>query len=141
MTTKEYLGQIRRLSCRIDNKLSELYQFRTLSTSITIATGSEHIVSSPSNDKMDKTIVKIMEMEEDINKLINVLIEKKNVIVAQIDSLDDASEYEVLYLRYVSNMTFEEIAENMAYSTRQVIRIYNNALKNFENKFGLGYMS
>lgn len=141
MTTKEYLGQIRRLSCRIDNKLSELYQFRTLSTSITIATGSEHIVSSPSNDKMDKTIVKIMEMEEDINKLINVLIEKKNVIVAQIDSLDDASEYEVLYLRYVSNMTFEEIAENMAYSTRQVIRIYNNALKNFENKFGLEYMS
>lgn len=140
MTTKEYLGQISRLTRQIDNKLVELYQFRTLATSITISTGGEHIVSSPTNDKMDNTVIKIMQMEEEIDKEIDKLVNIKKKIIEKIDNMEDENHYNVLFLKFVGKKTFEWIAEDMHYSKRQVIRIYKESLIAFEQKYGKEYL-
>ena len=77
MTTKEYLNQIDRLNRMIDNKLSEIYQLKTLVCSISVATDSEKVKSSGSQDKMGDTIAKIVDMEKEADKMIDKMLDIK----------------------------------------------------------------
>ena len=50
--------------------------------------------------------------------------------------MDSKNDYEVLSLRYIGSMGFEEISKMMNYSRRQITRIHQKAIKNFEKKYG-----
>lgn len=136
MTTKEYLNQVDRLNRMIDNKLAEIYQLKTLVCSISVATDSEKVKSSGSQDKMGDTIAKIVDMEKETDEIIDKMLDVKQKIVKQIESIENTNYYDVLCCRYIGRMTFEKIAEKLHYSKMQVIRIHEKALQEFEKKFG-----
>lgn len=140
MTTKEYLNQVDRLNRMIDNKLSEIYQLKTLVCSISVATNSEKVKSSLSQDKMGDTIAKIVDMEKEADNMIDKMLDIKQKIVSQIESIKDTNYYDVLCCRYIKRMTFEKISEKLHYSKMQVIRIHEKALEQFENQFGKEYL-
>lgn len=140
MTTKDYLNQISRLNRMINNKLTEITQLRELSCSISAIGNEEKVISSSDPDKIGATYAKIDEMERNLDKMIDEYIEKKNLIIGQIDSIENEDCYNILFSRYIEKKTFEVIATEMKYSWRQIIRLHGKALKAFEEKYGNTYL-
>ena len=88
---------------------------------------------------MSGKIAKIIELENKIDSLIDEYVDKKNLIVSQIDSIENETYYEILFSRYIAKKTFEKIADEMSYSWRQIIRLHGRALQDFERKYGETY--
>ena len=139
MDTKQYLGQISRLDRMIKNKITELSQYKDLVYGLSAIKTDEKVKSSPEFDKMTGKIAKILEMEEKIDSLIDEYVDKKNLIISQIDSIENEVYYEVLFARYIEKKTFERIADEMSYSWRQIIRLHGSALREFEKMYGKTY--
>ena len=139
MTTKEYLCQISRLDRMINNKLSEISQLRELAMSVSAVKNEERVQTTPNFDKIGTAYCKIAEMEEKLDKLIDEFVDKKNLIISQIDKIENETYYEILFARYIEKKTFEKIADEMTYSWRQVIRLHGRALQEFEKKYGNTY--
>lgn len=140
MTTKEYLQQIGRLDRMIKNKLSELSQLREMAQEIHVVTGQERVQTSPNLDKIGSAYCKIESMETDINKMIDNYYDTKKEIIAQIDSIENETYYNVLFARYIERKTFETIASEMTYSFRNTTRVHGKALMEFEKKYGHLYL-
>ena len=139
MDAKQYLGQISRLDRMIKNKMTELSQYRDLIYGLSAVVNEERVQTSPDFDKMSGKIAKILEMESKIDSLIDEYVEKKNLIVSQIDSMENETYYEILFARYIEKKTFEKIADEMSYSWRQIIRLHGRALQEFEKTHGKTY--
>ena len=141
MTTKEYLGQISRLNRMINNKLTEIAQLKDMAASISAPQSGERVQTTPNFDKIGTKYAKIDEMERKIDGMVDELVDKKEKIIQQIDSMEDENTYNILFARYIEKKTFEVIATEMKYSWRQVIRLHGTALKQFEKKYGEGYLN
>lgn len=140
MTTMEYLGQIGRLDKMIRNKLTEIAQLKELSYGIGAICNTERVQKTPEHDKIGATLVKIEEMEEALNQIVHIYLEKKAAIIFQIDQLEDKVFYEVLFSRYIEKKTFEKIAEDTNYSFRNISRLHKKALQQFEKIYGEEYL-
>ena len=141
MTTKEYLGQISRLNRMINNKLTEIAQLKDMVASISAPQSGERVQTTPNFDKIGTKYAKIDEMERKIDGMVDELVNKKEKIIQQIDSMEDENTYNILFARYIEKKTFEVIATEMKYSWRQVVRLHGTALKQFEKKYGEGYLN
>ena len=139
MDTKQYLQQISRLDRMINNKLSEISQLRELAMSVSAVKNEERVQTTPNFDKIGTAYCKIEEMEEKLDNLIDEFVDKKNLIISQIDKIENETYYEILFARYIEKKTFEKIADEMTYSWRQVIRLHGRALQEFEKKYGNTY--
>lgn len=140
MTTKEYLNQVSRYDRMVKNKLSELSQLKELSYSISALSNEERIQTTPNFDKIGSSYCKIEKMEEDLDRIIDEYVDKKNAIIEQIDKMESEVSYGVLFARYIEKKTFERIATDMNYSFRNITRIHGKALQEFEKKYGHLYL-
>ena len=141
MTTKEYLQQIGKLNKMINNKMVELAQMKEMAYSIKTMNTDEHVMSSSDPDRIGCAYVKIEEMEQKIDKMIDDYVDKKEKIIKQIESIEDENLYDVLFLKYIAKKRFEDIAVEIEKSWRQTIRLHGAALKRFEEKYGNEYLS
>ena len=140
MKTKDYLSQVSRLNKMINNKLSEIHQLRELSVSISAIGNDEKVQTSPNFDKIGTAIAKIDELENNLDKMIDEYLVKRERIIAQIDTMEEESVYQILFSRYIEKKTFEKIATEMEYSWRQIVRLHGKALQQFEKKYGEKYL-
>ncbi|MCD8157848.1 MAG: DUF1492 domain-containing protein [Clostridiales bacterium] len=131
MTAKEYLGQAYRIDQRIKNKTEQLNSFRELAVNVSSTISDYPSKGTRNVYRLENTIVKIVDMENqikaDIDRLINLKIEITNAI----DAVDDENCKELLRLRYLELKSWSEIADEMDYSVPQIYRIKNKALKKF----------
>lgn len=125
----------------INNKLTEIAQLKDMAASISAPQSSERVQTTPNFDKIGTRYAKIDEMERKIDGMVDELVDKKEKIIQQIDSMEDENTYNILFARYIEKKTFEVIATEMKYSWRQVIRLHGTALKQFEKKYGEGYLN
>lgn len=140
MDTKQYLSQIERLDKMIQNKLSEIYQLKTMACSVTVSNENERVQTSSDKDRLGSAVAKIVDLEKETDSVVDSYIEKRNHIINQIDGLDNIDYYHVLSMRYVGRTTFEEIAKNTNWSIRKVFSIHGEALKEFERLYGKEYL-
>lgn len=140
MDTKSYLAQISRLEKQIQNKLSEIYQLKIMSCSISVSNDGERVQTSGDKDRLGCTVSKIVDLEKEINDLVDKFSEKRNHIISQIDEMEDEDYYHVLSMRYVGKRTFEDIANSTNWSIRKVFSIHGKALQEFEKKYGYEYI-
>ena len=140
MDTKQYLSQIERLDKMIQNKLSEIYQLKTMVCSVTVSNDSERVKTSSDKDILCKVVSKIVHLEKETDRLVDSFIEKRSHIINQIDGLENVDNYNVLSMRYVARNTFEEIAKKTNWSIRKVFSIHGEALKEFERLYGSEYL-
>lgn len=130
MTAKEYLRQLKYLDNRINAKLLEREQIRTMAEKTT-ASLSEKVQTS-SGIKMDDVVVRLVELEELINKDIDKLVYLKEEAGDKINRISNDKYKIVLSMYYLSNKTFEEVAELTEMSFRWVHKLHGRALKEFE---------
>lgn len=125
----------------INNKLTEIAQLKDMVVSISAPQSGERVQTTQNFDKIGTKYAKIDEMERKIDGMVDELVDKKEKIIQQIDSMEDENTYNILFARYIEKKTFEMIATEMKYSWRQVVRLHGTALKQFEKKYGEGYLN
>lgn len=130
MTAKEYLRQLKTLDNLINAKLLEKERIRALSTKGTSNLGER--VQGGGSGGIENIIIKITELEIQINAYIDKLVDLKAEATQIIDILEDNKHKAILSMYYVSNLTFEQVAENTDISSRWVRKIHGKALKKFE---------
>ena len=128
MTAKEYLNQGYRINEHIDAKLGQIAMLRDLATKTNVVISDMPKGSNYDNSSVEKTIVKIVSLEEEINKEIDRLVELKKELMDVIEKVDDPKERLVLNLRYLNFLTWENIALKMKCSVRNVHIVHSKAL-------------
>lgn len=129
MTAKEYLGQAFRLDQRINSKLEQVMSLRDLATKAT-STLSDIAPSGTRNvHRMEDIIVKIVDLENEINRDIDALVDLKREMVSVIKSVANPEYQTILELRYLCFRTWEQIAVDMNYSIQHIYRLRDKALK------------
>ena len=129
MTAKEYLSQAYRLDKRIDSKIEQLKSLNLLATKCTSTLSDMPKSQSISNSRLEDTVVKIVDLQEEINMDIDSLFDLKRDIVKTIKSVQNPEYQIILELRYLCFKTWEEIAVQMNCSIDNVFKIRKNALK------------
>lgn len=109
---KDYLGQIKKIDSLINNKIKEREQWFELATSCTAKLGDDKVQSSGSQQKMADAMHRCMEIDKEIEKYIDELIDKKLEIINTIEKLPE-KEYDVLHKIYIQELSFDETAESM----------------------------
>lgn len=139
MDTKQYLGQISRLDRMIENKIAEITRLKVLFYGLSAVKLEERVQTTPNHDKMGTAYSKIHDRQTDLDRMIDEYVDKKAHIVEQIEKMDDEMHYAILFSRYVTRKGFSDIANEVGYSERQVLRLHGEALLEFETKYGSEY--
>ena len=135
MTAKEYLSQAYYVDKRINSKLRQVESLRDLATKVTSALGSEPVSGSRNIHRTEDTLDKIIDLQNDINDDVDRLIDLKREVMKLINKMEDADCLTILELRYLSFMSWEQIATEMNFSYRWVHTLHARALKAFEKIF------
>lgn len=127
---KEYLKSYRRAIKREQDILDEIQQLRLDKMFPSVVNdGMPH--GSSHSDLSDYAAI----LNEQIDLLKEERLEKVRCyqkIERQISRMENEDEQEVLRLRYILGMKWEEVAVKMGYSWKQTHRIHSSALKNFK---------
>lgn len=133
MTVKEYLMQIKNLNDFINSKCREKKQLHSDLMTLQSVKLGDKVKSSVSVDSMQRTIEKIDDMEKEIDKEIDNLVDLKYEVRQNINKLSDNRFKTVLIDYYINGLTFNQISDNMSYCKRHIERIYGNALDELRN--------
>lgn len=128
MDTKEFLNQYKLLQDRIKDKELELLKLKQLSVSISSPVNDIKVSSSKKTDKLGDMICTIIDLSEEIANQKFDLLKLHLSISKFINDMDNQEDKRLLELRYLHFMKWEEIADSMGYSIRNVHRIHNRAL-------------
>lgn len=157
MTAKEYLWQIEKWQKKIEEidqqcednierlsqRIATLYNQASGLKAITY--DKDRVQTSPENSLQEIIVLIDMAKAEYIqaitterevaDKKIAKLQGKIDFVVKQIEYLGDSRLVEVLKLRYVSGKRWEQIAVDMRYGFRHVLRLHGQALSAFGDKY------
>lgn len=126
MTTKEYLKQVYRLDRRIELDRQKIEKLRAVLDYKPPSGGSG---SGSSADRIPDTLAKIIEYEEQAERLTKRYIELYIEIEKAIAAVGDPVLREVLERRYLLYQKWEEIADAMHRDLRWVYRLHGKALQ------------
>ncbi len=126
MTTKEFLEQAIYLDLEIRTKKEEVAKLEALVDRVN--QGIE--VESSLSLKGLKEVIK--EYSEHLVKDITKLVYLKHSIIIKIDEVENSRDRVLLKLRYIDFKTWEQIAEEMGYSERQLQRVHNVIIQNID---------
>ena len=90
--------------------------------------GTEPVSSTRNVHRLADTIDKIVDLENEINDDIDHLVDLKREVMATISKVQDANALMLLELRYLSFMSWDEIACEMHYTSRWVHILHSKAL-------------
>ena len=128
MTIKEYLSQAYRIDQRINSKLDQVQSLRELTVKATSTLSDTYSSGNGNKQKMEGVIVKIIDLEHEIDEEIDRLVDLKQEIVSLIKKVKNPEYQTLLELRYLNFKTWEQIASEMHYSIQHTFRIHDKAL-------------
>ena len=132
MTAKEYLRRGIRLTEHINSYVEEIKSLRLLASEISAPSFEEHYGSTRSTEApFTRHVVKLIDMENQLDQKIAELVTLKTEINAAIDSVKDPDERLLLRMRYVNNCSWEEISSALNLCLRTVHRLHATALQKF----------
>lgn len=88
---------------------------------------SKDKVQTSNTNSLDNGLIKIVDLEDEINKDIDKLIEMKNQAREEINKVKGITGT-VLEMRYLECMKWEEIAYRLSYSIQAVYKIHGEGL-------------
>lgn len=136
MKAKEFLSMIRHKDTVIGNLISEKEYLEDAMCGVKgLRYDLDKIQSSPDPDRMAGMLARIEEKEKEIRRRIDDLIDFRSKCVEMINGLQDDGLIAVLYKRYIEFRSWEQIAEDLGYSVRHVLRLHGEALIAFSTKY------
>ena len=134
INVKDYLGQAYRIDQRINSKIEQVSSLHSLATKATST--STDMPGSPNRNlhRMEDVIAKIIDLESEINKDIDQLVELKANIMKLIRGVGNPEYQTLLELRYLCYKPWEQIAVDMGYSINNLFKMHRKALASLEDK-------
>jgi len=134
LKAKEYLQQLQKADVIINQRIQEKADLWTRVTSIgSFDYSKDRVQTSSSGDaSFVKVINRMLDLENEIDRLIDDYIDLKHKIIGEIHDLNYADQIKVLYKRYVLYEKFEQIAVDLSFSIRNVYFVHGNALQEFQ---------
>lgn len=130
MTAREYLSQAHRLDQRIDAKIAQVASLNELATKCTSTLTGMPRNPNRGTSTMADAVAKIVDLQAEINRDIDRLVDLKREMVAVIKAVENIEHQTLLEKRYLCYQTWEQIAVDMGYSVRQLYRLHDEALEN-----------
>ena len=132
MKAKDYLRQLQKLDRLIENKLAELQQWRAMATCTTQQLNADKVQSSGNPQKMADAVIKIIEIEGEIDRYVDSLVDTKREVISTLERLNP-TEYDLLHKVYVQYNTFDAVAIRTGKSYSWVTTVHGRALKNVQS--------
>jgi len=127
MTVKEYLGQAYRLDQRINSKLEQVASLNELATKCTSTLTGMPRNPNRGTSTMADAVGKIVDLQAEINRDIDRLVDLKREMVRLIKAVDNTEYQTLLELRYLCFKTWEQISVDMGYSIQHIYRLREKA--------------
>lgn len=134
MTAKEYLQQLHKASVIIDQRVQEKTDLRARLSGIGSVDYSKERVQTgfPGGARYEREIIRIIDLENEIDCLLDEYVELKHKIIGQLHDLNNADQIKILYKRYVLYEKFEQIADDLNFSVRNVYKVHDRGLQEFQ---------
>jgi hypothetical protein len=128
LTAKQYLQQAFRIDQRINSKLEQVQSLRELAEKASSTISDTPRPATPNIHRMEDLIVKMLDLESEINAEAERLVDLKREIVKVVDRVESPELRTLLEMRYLCFKTWEQISVEMNYDIRWVHRLHNRAL-------------
>ena len=129
MTAKEFLSQAYWLDRRINSMIAQVDSLNLLVEKVTSTITGMPKNPSPSQSPMADAICRIIDLEREITDEIDRLVDLKVEISRTIKSITRIEYRLVLELRYLCFKSWEQIAEEMGYTVRNIHILHGEALQ------------
>lgn len=130
MTTKEYLSQARWLDKQINSNLELLSELKSRAESFpAVNLSGDKVQSGQTIDRVADIVIKIVDLEKTIDAQIDKYVDLKKEIKEKIDAIDNIEYRIILQERYLNFKKWEQIAVDLNYAYRHVLRLHGEALK------------
>jgi len=126
--------QVNKIDKDIDLKLEQLDSLYALATKATTVLSDMPKSCAGGESRMENTIVKIVDLENEINDEIDHLVDLKKQICDMIGSMDNVDYRIVLASRYINGKQWTEIAEAAGYERRYILKLHDKALLEIQAK-------
>lgn len=131
MTTKEYLQQVywaKRNIQRLEKEISELEEDIESISAMDYA--RDRVDSSSSSSIVEDSVIRLSKCRDKLIGKQNEYTRLRDKIGEEIESLDDERYKEILSLRYIHCMSWQDISKTMNYS-EHIYRLHGEALVYF----------
>ena len=129
MSPKEYLMQVRYIDRLVDSKLEQLARLKETATKATMTLSDMPRSDSPDLQSMETTVVKIIDLEREIDAEIDRLVDFKREVRNAIEQIPNTDQRLILELRYLCYKPWLEIVDERGCSEPTVYRLHGEALK------------
>ncbi|GHU73403.1 hypothetical protein AGMMS49992_11830 [Clostridia bacterium] len=134
MTAKDYLGKIRLLEARVEAKISLIQSLRA-----TLKNTCSHISETPHSASPDlqptQTLhARICDIEHEANEAVDALVDYQRDISGKIELLSKQVYRQVLDMRYIQKLKWNEIRDQLKYSKTGIEGIHRRALSELNEK-------
>ena len=129
MTAKEYLSQARFFDDRINSKIQQISSLNELATKCTATISDMPHSPNSGGSTMADAVCKIVDLQEEINKDIDRLVDLKREIMGVIKAVPNVEYQTILEKRYLCFISWEQIAVDMNYSMQHIHRMHSSVLK------------
>ena len=137
MTVKEYLSQAKFLDQRINSKIQQVAALNDLATKATSTLTGMPRNPNHATSSMEEAITKIIDLQAEINRDIDTLVDLKRDLSATIKAVGNTEYQTVLEKRYLCFQSWEQIAVEMGYDLRWLYRIHGKALEEVKAILGI----
>ena len=128
MNIKEELRELRTISKIIDSKERQLSQLKRYYTTIKGFDYNREKFNGGQKQDFTDTVNKIIDLENEITKDIDDLIDKKTKMNEFIKSTLSGNEYIVIQMRYFDEYDWVKIAIQLNYTIDNIYKIHGKAL-------------
>ena len=118
---KKYLSQAFGLNQRIESKLKQIDELHYLASKATVTYSDMPRNPNKGHSKVEETVIKIMELEEEIKADMDTLVNLKQAV-------KEPELQTILDLRYLAYMRWEQIAIELDYGIDNVYILHRKAL-------------
>lgn len=129
MKAREFLNQAYKLNQRINSKLEQVAVLNDLALKATSTITGMPRSSNSGESKTSDAIVKIIDLQDEITRDVDELVDVKREIMHVIKAVDDIDCRLLLEMRYLCYRTWEQIAVDMDYCIDNVFRLHRKSLR------------
>src|SRR5665647_3245841 len=115
MKVSEYLNRAFKLEKRINSKLDQISTLRVMAEKVSSTINDVFSSGTRNVTRTQDIIIKIIDLENEINDDIDSLIEIKREIMHAIKAVENIDCQLLLEMRYLSYHTWEQIAVDLGY--------------------------
>lgn len=128
---KDYFAQIRKTDRLIQRLSSTVATLRSSLNAQSYDLKPDKVQGSSAKSPFESTVIKIIDLEEQINARIDELVSMKQEAFDRIRNVPDFDQQNILIGRYIQLKEWDDIAAELKFSAKWILKLHGKALLEF----------